>query len=143
MAAAEGVLAETAGERGEFMYSLTAMGKLLQTGAPQPSLACGVKHMCEPPMWAAWSKLPEATFAGGDDSPISYFFTSPTLQRPGSSRRRVPIPLGLTPSQIQGSISPLRAGPIWVLRLDPGSLSRNMLSQRSRPGCPMCLILLQ
>ena len=64
--AAEGVLTETAGERGEFLYSLTAMGKLLQTGAPQPSLACGVKHLCEPPMWAAWSKLPEATFAGGD-----------------------------------------------------------------------------
>ena len=49
---------------------------------------------------------------------------------------------GLTPSQIQGSTSPLRAGPIWVLRLDPGSLSMNLLSQRSRPGCPMCVILL-
>ena len=43
MAAVEGVLTETAGEPGEFMYSLTVMGKLLQTGAPQLSIACGVK----------------------------------------------------------------------------------------------------
>ena len=66
LVAAEGVLIETAGERGEFMYSLTSMGKLLQTGVPQPSIACGIKHFCQPAMWAAWSKLPEATFAGGD-----------------------------------------------------------------------------
>ena len=43
VAAVEGVLTETAGEPGEFMYSLTVMGKLLQTGAPQLSIACGVK----------------------------------------------------------------------------------------------------
>ena len=79
-----------------------------------------------------WDKLAK-------EGPDFGYFPNPS----GLSRRRVPIPLGLTPSQIQGSISPLRADPIWVLRLDPGSLSRNMLSQRSRPGCPMCLISLQ
>ena len=66
VAAAAGALVESAGEQGEFMYSLTPVGKLLQTGAPQPSLAGGIKHWMEPPMWLAWSKLPEATFAGGD-----------------------------------------------------------------------------
>ena len=64
--AAEGVLTETAGERGEFMYSLTTMGKLLQTGTSQPSIGSAVEAFCEPPKWVAWSKLPEATFAGGD-----------------------------------------------------------------------------
>ena len=66
VAAAAGALVESAGEQGEFVYSLTPVGKLLQTGAPQPSMAGGIKHWMEPPMWSAWSKLPEATFAGGD-----------------------------------------------------------------------------
>jgi len=64
--AAAGALVESAGEQGEFMCSLTPVGKLLQTGAPQPSMAGGIKHWMEPPMWSAWSKLPEATFAGSD-----------------------------------------------------------------------------
>jgi len=66
LVAAAGVLVESANEQGEFTYSLTPVGKLLQTGAPQPSMAGGIKNRMEPPMWSAWSKLPEATFAGGD-----------------------------------------------------------------------------
>jgi len=45
--AAAGALVESAGEQGEFMYSLTPVGKLLQTGAPQPSMAGGIKHWME------------------------------------------------------------------------------------------------
>ena len=64
--AGAGVLVESPGEKGEFMYSLTPVGKLLQTGAPQLSMSSAIMHRMSLPMWSAWSKLPEATFAGGD-----------------------------------------------------------------------------
>ena len=63
--ASKGFLVESAGENGEFLYSLSPTGKLLQTGV-HPSLACGVKHWLAPEMWCAWGKLPDATYAGGD-----------------------------------------------------------------------------
>ena len=54
----------------EYMYSLSPVGKLLQTGvaAPHgiPSMACGVKHRISPQLWSAWGKLSGATYAGGD-----------------------------------------------------------------------------
>ena len=66
--ASKGVLLESAGENGEFMYSLTPVGKLLQTGVgPQmPSMACGIEMWLSSEMWSAWGKLPDATYAGGD-----------------------------------------------------------------------------
>ena len=63
--ASKGVLLESAGENGEFMYSLTPVGKLCQTGtAPHgmPSMACGVEHWIGSDMWSAWGKLPHATY---------------------------------------------------------------------------------
>ena len=47
--ASKGFLVESAGENGEFLYSLSPTGKLLQTGV-HPSLACGVKHWLAPEM---------------------------------------------------------------------------------------------
>jgi O-methyltransferase domain len=55
-------------EDGSAMYRLTPMGALLQTNVSvatddgadekhQPSLACGVLHTMEAPMWEAWTKL--------------------------------------------------------------------------------------
>mmetsp|Transcript_14564 Transcript_14564/g.42674 ORF Transcript_14564/g.42674 Transcript_14564/m.42674 type:complete len:226 (-) Transcript_14564:811-1488(-) len=58
------------GEDGrEFAYSLGLAGKLLQTGIEgQPSMACAVQHSFEPPLWMAWSKLPEATYGAGEST---------------------------------------------------------------------------
>jgi hypothetical protein len=53
-----GIFTQTAGPNGEARYSLTPMGALLQTNVPeQPSLACGVLHWTEAPMWNSWGRL--------------------------------------------------------------------------------------
>ena len=66
----KGVLVESAGENGEFMYSLSPVGKLLQTGPglppQQPSMACVVEIWLSSAFWNAFGKLPDATYAEGD-----------------------------------------------------------------------------
>jgi ubiquinone/menaquinone biosynthesis C-methylase UbiE len=61
-------------EDGWAMYRLTPMGALLQTNvsggdATQPSLACGVLHAMEAPMWEAWMKLDDYVMGGTDVAP--------------------------------------------------------------------------
>lgn len=52
-----GIFEESAGPDGEHLFSLTDAGALLQTKAPQPSVACGMLHWMEKPMWGAWAEL--------------------------------------------------------------------------------------
>mmetsp|Transcript_55685 Transcript_55685/g.129672 ORF Transcript_55685/g.129672 Transcript_55685/m.129672 type:complete len:364 (+) Transcript_55685:39-1130(+) len=54
-----GVVDESAGPHGEFMYSLTTAGALLQTKAQQLSLACGVVALIGQPMWSTFGLLPD------------------------------------------------------------------------------------
>lgn len=49
--AVQGIFDETAGPDGEFVFGLTPMGALLQTAAPQPSMACGMYHWNEKVRW--------------------------------------------------------------------------------------------
>ena len=63
---AVGVLDESEGPGGEYAFALSDVGALLQTGvAGQPSLACGVTHWVEPPMWGSWGQLEPALRSGG------------------------------------------------------------------------------
>lgn len=55
-----GVLHESASNDGSCAFSLTTAGALLQTGAPQPSMACGMLHWNEAPTWLAWTKVYDA-----------------------------------------------------------------------------------
>jgi len=57
--AISGVVEESSGPEGEFVYGLTPAGALLQTKAAQPSMACGVRHWMEKPMWDSWSRVPD------------------------------------------------------------------------------------
>mmetsp|Transcript_27287 Transcript_27287/g.76767 ORF Transcript_27287/g.76767 Transcript_27287/m.76767 type:complete len:353 (+) Transcript_27287:88-1146(+) len=43
----------------ESAFALTDEGALLQTNAPQPSMACSVLHWTEKPMWSAWAEVPD------------------------------------------------------------------------------------
>ena len=59
-------LDESEGPGGEYAFALSDVGALLQTGvAGQPSLACGVTHWVEPPMWGSWGQLEPALRSGG------------------------------------------------------------------------------
>ncbi len=63
---AVGVLDESEGPGGEYAFALSDVGALLQTGvAGQPSLACGVTHLVEPPLWGSWGQLEPALRGGG------------------------------------------------------------------------------
>lgn len=66
--ACTGVFEESAGQNGECLFCLTPTGALLQTGLAQPSMACGITHWMEKPMWNAWSNLPDFV-AGNFDKP--------------------------------------------------------------------------
>jgi len=87
-----GLFEESAGPGGEFMYALTDTGALLQTGAPQPSLACAATHWLEPPMWNMWGSLLEATMTPEGGQPpfdranganwIEYFQAHPESMAP-------------------------------------------------------------
>jgi len=58
---AVGVLNEAEGPGGAYAFSLSDVGALMQTGVPgQPSLACGVLHWMEPPLWGSWGRLEPA-----------------------------------------------------------------------------------
>lgn len=54
-----GLVDEQSSAGGGATYALTSTGALLQTGAPQPSMACGVLHWMEKPSWAAMGRLPD------------------------------------------------------------------------------------
>lgn len=69
--ALHGVFVETPGPDGEFTYALGPAGALLQTGLPQPSMACGVLHWIEPPTWGAWGQVPG--FVAGEPGASSPF----------------------------------------------------------------------
>merc|ERR1740123_1787228 len=55
-----GIFQEFSGPDGEFIFGLTPAGALLQTKGAQPSVACGMLHWMEKPMWNAWSELSDA-----------------------------------------------------------------------------------
>jgi len=60
-----GIFEESAGPDGECLFSLSLAGALLQTKAPQPSVACGMLHWMEKPMWKSWSELPDVIAGTG------------------------------------------------------------------------------
>ena len=60
MVAGVGLLKELAGPDGKALYRLTPGTALMQTGLPQPSLACGVHTFSEKPMWDAALHLTDA-----------------------------------------------------------------------------------
>jgi len=60
-----GIFEEFGGPDGEFMFGLTPAGALLQTKASQPSVASGMLHWMEKPMWNAWSELSDAVAGTG------------------------------------------------------------------------------
>jgi hypothetical protein len=71
LSAATGLFVESAHPSGAAAYGLSTTGALLQTGVKgQPSMACGVLHWLEKPMWNAWSELP-AHIAGEGDTPFT------------------------------------------------------------------------
>jgi len=60
MVAGVGLLKELAGPDGKAQYRLTPGTALMQTELPQPSLACGVHHWAEKPVWDSALHLTEA-----------------------------------------------------------------------------------
>jgi len=69
---------------GDYAFALTAVGALLQTGCPQPSMACGVLHQNCKPFWQGWAELPGYVagktallpFEKANGMPIFDFFAS-------------------------------------------------------------------
>eukprot|EP00240_Pyramimonas_obovata_P003796 CAMPEP_0118922862 /NCGR_PEP_ID=MMETSP1169-20130426/1629_1 /TAXON_ID=36882 /ORGANISM="Pyramimonas obovata, Strain CCMP722" /LENGTH=376 /DNA_ID=CAMNT_0006863789 /DNA_START=193 /DNA_END=1323 /DNA_ORIENTATION=+ len=85
-----GLFKEEAGPNGEAKYSLTALTKLMQTGLPQPSFACGSLHWNEPALWTAWLELPNHMQKGaqpayntvvGGEGIFDFYKTSPGSAR--------------------------------------------------------------
>ncbi len=91
LAASTGLFVE-ADQKGEVGFALSKAGALLQTGIEgQPSMACGVLHWLEKPMWDAWAKLPayiagetaDVPFAAANGGPIfDYYGAHPESAKP-------------------------------------------------------------
>ncbi len=91
LAASTGLFVE-ADQQGEVGFALSKAGALLQTGIEgQPSMACGVLHWLEKPMWDAWAKLPayiagetaDVPFAAANGGPIfEYYGAHPESAKP-------------------------------------------------------------
>jgi len=65
-----GIFEESAGPGGDALFGLTPAGALLQTGAPQPSMACGVLHWMEKPTWGSWAELSD--YVAGKTDKVPY-----------------------------------------------------------------------
>jgi len=106
MLTCQGLLEESAGPDGEFVYGLTPAGALLQTKAPQPSVAWGLMSLAGSPHWGAAELLPDyvagklakAPFDESNGMPMfDYYDSHPEHAQPFNeymgfvSRRQLPF----------------------------------------------------